>query len=58
MRVRNFRLTEIGIAIVGLSVLAYGEVVSSRTVRIAVFVIVTLCVIAAAILSAFSDDER
>ena len=58
MRLRNFRLTEIGIALVGVSILVYGEVVASRPIRIAAFVIVTMGVIAAAILSTFRDDEK
>jgi hypothetical protein len=58
MRVRNFRLVEIGIAVVGVSLLVYGEIVTNRAVRIAAFVIVTMGVIAAAILSTFRDDEK
>jgi hypothetical protein len=57
MRVRNYRLVEIGIAVVGVSLLVYGEIVTNRVVRIAAFVIVTMGVIAAAILSTFRDDD-
>ncbi len=44
-------------AVIGMSALAYAEVVASRTLRVAAFVVVTVCVVAAAILAAFHDDE-
>jgi hypothetical protein len=58
MRVSAVRLVEIGVALVGFLVLLYSEIVTSRTFRVATFVVVTVCVVVAAILAAFRDDER
>lgn len=57
MRSTYASLTDIIVGAIALGVMIYGDLVSDRTLRLVGFVVVTICVVVAAILAAFRRDD-
>jgi hypothetical protein len=58
MRSGSAAVSDAIIGVIGLSLLVYGGLVTNRAVRLAGFIAVTACAIAAAIPAVFRDAER
>jgi len=56
MRHSRVLVTDVVIAVVGLGVFLTGDVIASRSLRLAGFIVVAVGVVLAAILAAFSRD--
>jgi hypothetical protein len=57
MRSGAMRIVDLLLGALGLAAFVYGDLTTNRTFRIVGFVVVTLCIVVAAILAAFRDDD-
>ena len=57
MRTGAIGIVDVLLGALGLAVFVYGDVVTSRSLRIVGFVVVTICIVVAANLAAFRDDD-
>jgi hypothetical protein len=57
MRTGVIGVVDVLLGAVGLGVFIYGDLVPNRSLRIVGFVVVTICIVVAAILSAFRGDD-
>ena len=57
MRTSAIGIVHVLLGVLGLAVYVYGDLVTSRSLRIVGFVVVTLCVVVAAILAAFRGED-
>jgi hypothetical protein len=57
MRTSAIGIVHVLLGVLGLAVYVYGDLVTSRSLRIVGFVVVTICIVVAAILAAFRDDS-
>ncbi|HET7379339.1 MAG TPA: hypothetical protein VFJ24_04785 [Gaiellales bacterium] len=57
MRRGTARVIDVLLALLGVGLFAYGDVVANRSVRLLGVVLTTVCVVAAAILAAFRRES-
>jgi peptidoglycan/LPS O-acetylase OafA/YrhL len=57
MRPGAIGIVDLLLGALGLAVFVYGDLVTNRSLRIVGFVVVTLCVVVAAILATFHNDD-
>jgi hypothetical protein len=57
MRSGYIGLADLLLGVVGLAVLIYGDIATNKILRLTGFIAVTVCVVAAAILAAFRNDD-
>ena len=51
-------VVDVLLGIIGVGIFIYGDIVTNRTVRLVGAVVITICVVAGAIMAAYRDDRH